>query len=103
LASSHHNKLKTWAQKHNVKSTVLDLANYPQLLAVIPSTPAIIVTDKNNNIIYVGPYSRGAGCFSASGQIDNYLDQWFTQTDPKSVPKSTIIETDATGCYCASS
>ena len=86
------------------------LKSWDALKALIPSTPAIIALDENDHLIYLGPYSRGSGCFGTNGMIDEqlalYLDK--VQFLPKSpsvladnINLSTVIETEASGCYCS--
>lgn len=99
LSLSHQSSLNDWASKHNYETTQINLNDSPQLTKFIPSTPAVIAIDKNNQLIYVGPYSRGGGCFSQSGKINDQLTLWAQKKE--TVYKQTVIDTDAKGCYCS--
>ncbi len=76
LAEPHQNKLDEWALKHEFNAIYIDLKDFPQLQQYIPSTPAIAAIDDNNQLIYLGPYSRGSGCFSQSGEVDIQLNNY---------------------------
>ncbi len=97
LAKSHVKTLDSWASDNRFESHSVNINQYPQLKAFVPSTPAILAIDANNQLIYFGPYSRGIGCFNRSGEIDQQLANWVTPNSQR----AGIIETDAKGCYCA--
>lgn len=113
LAQSHISTLTTWSQKNEMTSYKIDLNKHPDLRAFVPSTPAVLAIDQYDQLIYFGPYSRGSGCFSNSGMIDQVLDHWLArvaESENKQVtslqntltptPEQGIVDTDANGCYC---
>jgi len=124
LAKPHQNSLNAWAEQNDYSSQQLSLIDHPQLAAYVPSTPAVIAIDKDQQLIYLGPYSRGSGCFAQSGEIDAQLKVWTEQSagstgstgsagiadDADSADsansvaniKQAVVDTDASGCYCES-
>lgn len=109
VASSHQSRLKQWSSEQGFININIDLNNYPALTNFIPSTPAVAVLGQHNQLMYLGPYSRGTGCFASSGEVDDFLADWIakqntqmTQQRPAQYTQNAIIDTDATGCYCAS-
>ena len=100
LAEPHQNKLDEWASKHEFDAIYIDLKDFPQLQAYIPSTPAIAAIDDNNQLIYLGPYSRGSGCFSQSGEVDIQLNNYLIMKETNKLGINALIDTDASGCYC---
>jgi hypothetical protein len=103
LVREHRHNLAQWGELNNVTNIDVKLQDYPQLATVIPATPAIVAVDAWGKVIYVGPYSRGRGCFAGSGQVDEYLQRWVSLTEADKHSHQPIIETDASGCYCPSS
>ncbi len=122
LSQRHQSNLNQWAKHADFISIDININDLMDLSEYVPSTPAILALDKNKNLIYFGPYSRGAGCFAASGQVDELLSNYINtlqttrQSDASNYSNKVeideqplfeqltgIIETDARGCYCATS
>ncbi len=122
LSNRHQNNLKSWAKDTNFVSVMVNLDDFPFLTEYIPSTPSIIALDADHQLIYLGPYSRGMGCYGASGEVDKILKRFIAHQQSElskdkitTIPSMTsqarasqtknditgIIETDAKGCYCA--
>lgn len=107
LAKSHKNNLEQWSAENGFSSYNVDLKQRPDLAKFIPSTPAVLAIDDNGQLLYFGPYSRGSGCFSSSGKIDERLDEWKNsqkqyqgQSNIGRGSLGAMIDTDASGCYC---
>jgi hypothetical protein len=118
LSDGHKANLSDWANKRSLTSKVLDLADYPSLLTYIPSTPAVLVVDENKNLVYLGPYSVGFGCFEDTGLVDLRIKPYFDKsvsaetetmhkystslksTDSININKLSQIQSEAVGCYC---
>lgn len=101
LAQAHQNSLDTWAKQNDFGSVYLNLHQASALQDLIPSTPAVVAIDENQELIYLGPYSRGSGCFTQSGKIDEQLANWKLNKANQTVSYGgAIIDTDASGCYC---
>lgn len=101
LAKAHQSELNKWSSDKGFKNFTVDISQLPDLVEFIPSTPAIVVIDEYGSILYLGPYSRGAGCFSRNGQVDNLLFDYVNKQADKKNSQRAIIETEASGCYCA--
>lgn len=98
LSDSHRKSLNSWAEKNDVGYQKLDLSQYPILQSYVPSTPAVIVTNQQGNLVYFGPYSSGFGCFENSGLVDEKVDAYFSQGNSS---EKAYIQSEAEGCYCA--
>ncbi len=100
LAQSHVRNLTAWSKTQDFSNVTLDISDYPNLREFVPSTPAIIAIDKRGKLLYMGPYSRGSGCFAGSGQVDQYLQQWLDLPKAMKNKQNAIVDTEASGCYC---
>lgn len=97
LSESHRNSLNLWAQSNDVGYQQLNIREHPNLQQFIPSTPAVIVTNQQGDLVYFGPYSSGFGCFENSGLVDEKIDAYFAQENPS---EKAYIQSEAEGCYC---
>ena len=61
---------------------------------IIPSTPSILIVNKDENLLYLGPYSIGLACSASNGYVEIIMKNY-----TKGYSSSLIIN-DATGCYC---
>lgn len=100
LAKSHQSSLKNWSSAEGFENVELDVNAFPQIKRFVPSTPAVVVLDADKNLLYLGPYSRGSGCFANSGEVDIYLQEWVETKDNLTKQSTALIDTDASGCYC---
>ena len=124
LSNRHQVNLTDWASDNKFVTLSLDINDLPQLEEFVPSTPAIIALNHNQQLIYFGPYSRGAGCFASTGEVDAFLSNYVQQnahsqrevntnlnstltvnnlsTDLQQtdIKLASVIDVDATGCYC---
>lgn len=98
LANTHRINLDQWAKQNQFSIASFNVERQAWLKSIIPSTPAVLAFDNNDNLIYFGPYSRGGGCFTSSGEIDVQLSDWIAFSDKSRF--QGVIDTDATGCYC---
>ncbi len=108
LAREHTQNIEQLALSLGFKHLTLNINNYPALKAYVPSTPAVAVVSGDQKMVYLGPYSRGVGCFSNTGEINSVLEKYNAeaikasiQEKPSQILPSTIIDTDAMGCYCS--
>jgi hypothetical protein len=101
LANKHKTSLQLWSQQTKFVNVNVDLTQHPELVRFVPSTPSVIAVDENGMLVYLGPYSRGLGCFANSGQVDNYLADWVNKESQTDRVNSRVIDTEASGCYCA--
>jgi len=60
----------------------------------ISATPAILITDDNEKLLYVGPYATGLDCSADNSLVDVVLNNY------RQGFSSPTIVSDAKGCYC---
>lgn len=61
---------------------------------IIPSTPAILIVNELEEILYFGPYSIGLACSASNGYVETVMQNY-----AKGYSASLIIN-EADGCYC---
>jgi len=64
------------------------------LESIIPSTPSILIVNKDEELLYFGPYSIGLACSASNGYVETVMQNY-----AKGYSASLIMH-DATGCYC---
>jgi len=94
LTKDHKAVIDNTAVKDNFNIVNIDITANPQF-DFIPSTPAILITDKNEQLLYVGPYSTGLDCSANNSLIEVVLSNY------RQGFSSPIITSDAQGCYCS--
>ena len=75
---------------------IIDLQFTQHLQAIIPSTPATLITNNQGELVYLGPYGQGFACTEKTGVVTavlNNLQKGFN---------SALVLNQAKGCYCAS-
>jgi hypothetical protein len=100
LARPHQQKIDKWALENKFITHTVSLKTHPELKQFVPSTPAVIAMNQGGKIIYLGPYSRGSGCFAQTGEIDAQLSQWLSLSPTQKAQQNMRVDTDASGCYC---
>jgi len=98
LSESHKKTLNEWASSEQISYQHIDALSMSSLRRFVPSTPAVIVLNKNRQLVYLGPYSTGMGCFQSSGMVDERIKPYFQ--NPAATLHATI-QSEAQGCYCA--
>lgn len=93
LTQEHKETIDLIAKEDNFNIVNIDITN-SNIINFIPSTPAILITDRNENLLYVGPYSTGLDCSADNSLIDVVLSNY------RQGFSSPVITTDAQGCYC---
>lgn len=95
LVESHSDQLTRRLVASGYKTLTINLEQNPAMASYIPSTPAVAVFNAAQQLLYLGPYAVGLGCFTDNSLID-------TITQYLSVPYlGAHINTDVSGCYCA--
>lgn len=61
---------------------------------IIPSTPAILIVDSKEELLYFGPYSVGLSCSESNGYIEDVLQNYAKNYN------SDLVISDVKGCYC---
>ncbi len=98
LSEGHRDKLNEWASSEQISYQNIDLSAMSDLRRFVPSTPAVIVLNKNRELVYLGPYSTGMGCFQSSGMVDERIKPYFQNSTTEF---RATIQSEARGCYCA--
>jgi len=74
---------------------VINVVVSEELVALVPSTPAILITNKQRELLYFGPYSAGLACSDSNGYVETVLGNYAKGYS------SSLIVNDTNGCYCA--
>jgi hypothetical protein len=93
LTQSHKSVIDGIATNDGFNVVNVDLED-SKFVPFISSTPAILITDENENLLYVGPYSIGLDCSADNSLVDVVLSNY-----RQGFSSPTIIS-DAKGCYC---
>ncbi len=86
----HINGLATTANKQNM--SVLNMQ--PKNSQLVTSTPSVVITDSNSDVVYFGPYGAGLGCSNTDGLAQTVLDNYIKGF------AANMIVADVKGCYC---
>jgi len=73
---------------------VINVVVSEKLAALVPSTPAILITNQQQKLLYFGPYSAGLACSASNGYVETVLGNY-----AKGYSSSLVIN-DTNGCYC---
>ena len=73
---------------------VININLSQDLHTIIPSTPAILIVDKQQELLYFGPYSVGLACSESNGYVETVLKNYAKGYH------SNLIISDVKGCYC---
>ncbi len=76
------------------KMSVINITIPKEFNGLVPSTPAVMALDNNNELIYFGPYSEGLSCGKGEGIIDLVLSNY------KKGFNAQLIMANSEGCYC---
>ena len=95
LTAPHQTQLLNRLSHLGYSSVNINIELVPKLAKMLPSTPALIIIDSNNNLRYLGPYATGYGCFTGKDLVDE-ISQYATA--PHYL--GAIIKSDAQGCFC---
>lgn len=94
-AEEHINSVKLLAQEHLMSNIVIN-EDSKDMLALIPSTPAVAVFDQDGELRYLGPYSAGYSCTIGNGIVESFISNM-----GKSVAVGAAVISQTKGCYCA--
>lgn len=94
LNQAHKQDINQLAQSYNFDAIELDISELDTEL--IPSTPALLVLDKQQQLLYFGPYSQGFACTEANGFVAAVLKNYQHGFN------SELVVSQAKGCYCQS-
>ena len=91
-SEAHKKEINIKASKDGFN--IINVSLPANLITIVPATPAILVVDKAEQLLYFGPYSIGLACSESNGYIETVLQNY-----GKGYSASLIIN-DAIGCYC---
>jgi hypothetical protein len=103
LAKPHISTLNNIVKDSTFEVRTLDINELDALKGAVPSTPAVAVVNARNELVYLGPYSRGSGCFGRSGEVNVILEKITAgglQSFDTEQTQTAVIVTEARGCYC---
>ena len=96
LAARHSSKISQDFGRRGYRNIELQLTEDDQLLAFFPSSPALVVFNQAQQLIYLGPYAEGLGCISN----DNSLIEQIVRLSSAQYG-GPMINAEPEGCYCA--
>ena len=70
---------------------------YQDFSDIIPSSPAVVIFNDNNELVYMGPYSAGLSCNSSNSFVEGVFKHSLV-----SDYLGAVIVHEAKGCYCQS-
>jgi hypothetical protein len=73
---------------------IINIKLSADLLTIIPSTPAILIVDDLDELLYFGPYSVGLACSESNGYVEAVLQNYAQGHN------SSLVISDVKGCYC---
>ncbi|TDF39764.1 hypothetical protein EYS14_09680 [Alteromonadaceae bacterium M269] len=68
---------------------------YQPFSNVLPSSPAVVIFNERNELVYMGPYSAGFSCDSSN----SFVERVFKHSLTSDYLGATIVH-EAKGCYC---
>jgi len=92
VTEDHMNSIFSFAKSHDFTIEKIPLTKAMQ--NVVPSVPAVLVTDEEGALLYFGPYGQGISCSASNGIIDMVLQNFLNGF------KFSSVHNKATGCYC---
>lgn len=97
-AQSHITDLTGQAEQQGLQVRYLSLEASDELQRWLPATPAVILLNAQGELAYIGPYSAGAFCSSASSFVETLLPALTESSAP-----GGWVNTQSRGCYCSTS
>jgi len=81
--------------KNGFTSKMVNAEDVPWLTDWVPSVPAVVVFDQEQQLAYLGPYAPGALCAVADSFVDSLI-----KTLNQATSIGGVVIHDAEGCYC---
>lgn len=92
FSKDHKDQINQDAQQSNFKVINVELDER----SIIPSTPAILITDEQGELMYLGPYSKGLSCSKTNGYVELVMNNY------KEGFNTRLVLSQVKGCYCNS-
>jgi len=93
LTAEHRAAIDKVAKQDGFSVVYVDIEG-EEGMSDIPASPAILITDAQSELLYVGPYATGIDCSANNSLIDVVLNNY-----RQGFSAPTIVS-DAKGCYC---
>lgn len=93
----HQQAIERSVSEQGGRNIAVDIDQYPELKTLIPSTPAVIIFNANQQLVYLGPYADGAFCNTETSFVEQLLP---AVSGDGAVATGGWINTVAKGCYC---
>ncbi|MEP0354157.1 MAG: DUF6436 domain-containing protein [Paraglaciecola sp.] len=77
---------------HKQRMSVLNME--PNHSSLVTSTPSVVITNNNSEVVYFGPYGAGLGCSNTEGLAQTVFDNYIKGFS------ADMIVADVKGCYC---
>lgn len=71
------------------------ILSYQPFSNLIPSSPAVVIFNDNDQLVYMGPYSAGLSCDSSNSFVERVFNYSLI-----SEYLGAVIVHEAKGCYC---
>lgn len=94
VANRHLQQVKTLSSERGNANIDVTIDEQSVWLSVVPATPAIAVFNAVGELVHLGPYAEGIGCFTGQGIVGRYIE--------KTVTLGATVLMEAEGCYCRS-
>lgn len=94
----HQSAISRRVAEQGGKNIVIDIDQNPALQRLIPATPAIIIFDAKEQLIYLGPYADGAFCNSQTSFVEQLIPLLTTSVNEDAHGWVNMV---AKGCYCS--
>lgn len=93
----HQAQVKRQVSDNEGQNYQLDIDQVTALQDYIPATPAIIIFNQSEDLIYLGPYADGAFCNTETSFVEQLIPRVSAH---QSEQRSGWINLAAKGCYC---
>jgi len=93
----HQAQVKRQVSANKGHNYQLDIDQISALQNYIPATPAIIIFNQNEHLVYLGPYADGAFCNTETSFVEQLIPLVNARHSQK---QSGWINLAAKGCYC---
>ena len=94
VAGAHIADVKKIVENHTMENVLIALEDRPEMAKYVPSVPAIIIYNDQEELLYVGPYSTGYLCTTGNGLVEDLIPKMDQSVE------NPVVMSLARGCYC---
>lgn len=91
----HVSSIQRQVEAAGGRNVELVMSEFTDLKEYVPATPAVILFNEAEELIYLGPYADGAFCTTESSFVEGLIPSLSV-----SEPGPGWVNTVAKGCYC---